>query len=297
MDPGGGQVDRHNPPNRRPGWFPALKTARTQPPPWVPPRTFCHHEFRSVAGPVGPVRGLPGLRRRRLHGRRIATRGDPPGGTGRHPPARLRYSSTPKKADTNGRWRIYHYVGELIMCDSRGTPASREDTWAKVAHWIEQPELIRNATHPAKVWTFYNSFFVAVTAASTIGQLPLFVVRWRHLHSPPLEIRGWCWIETSQHLPSQTKALHITDVAAVLLDLDHRVSGLCGVSPSSHRLPAEQNSGSVRAACILDRLEVRTIGLPQRPVSLFPFFSTNQRNDSPRAVLLPRPFFSPPPSS
>ena len=55
--------------------------------------------------------------------------------------------------------------------------ASREDTWAKVAHWIEQPELIRNATHPAKVWTFYNSFFVAVTAASTIGQLPLFVVR------------------------------------------------------------------------------------------------------------------------
>lgn len=47
--------------------------------------------------------------------------------------------------------------------------AGRAEMWAHIAGQINQPGLIHNGSIPSKKWTLYNSFFVAVTVASTIG--------------------------------------------------------------------------------------------------------------------------------
>jgi len=60
---------------------------------------------------------------------------------------------------------------ELISCDENQTVADfqrRETHWIEIANIINQPLLIKNGTTPKK-WTLYNSFFVAMTVASTIG--------------------------------------------------------------------------------------------------------------------------------
>lgn len=72
-------------------------------------------------------------------------------------------------------------LDELITC---GANQSTEDAKRREMHWIEiatiidQPLLIKNGT-AVKKWTLYNSFFVAMTVASTIG-MPHFTV-----DSPP----------------------------------------------------------------------------------------------------------------
>jgi len=65
---------------------------------------------------------------------------------------------------------------ELIVCGANQTVEDferRELHWIEIATFINQPLLIRNGT-AVKKWTFYNSFFVAMTAASTIGILHNF---------------------------------------------------------------------------------------------------------------------------
>ncbi|XP_059350433.1 uncharacterized protein LOC130685524 isoform X2 [Daphnia carinata] len=62
---------------------------------------------------------------------------------------------------------------KLIACDGNVINpvhlAGREEMWAHIAEQINQPGLIHNGSLPPKKWTLYNSFFVAVTVASTIG--------------------------------------------------------------------------------------------------------------------------------
>ncbi len=65
------------------------------------------------------------------------------------------------------------YADKLITCDKNTTSidlSKREDVWIKIAEQINQPALINNRSVPPKKWTLYNSFFVAVTVASTIGK-------------------------------------------------------------------------------------------------------------------------------
>lgn len=62
---------------------------------------------------------------------------------------------------------------KLIACEGNVINpvdlAGRAEMWAHIAEQINQPGLIHNGSIPSKKWTLYNSFFVAVTVASTIG--------------------------------------------------------------------------------------------------------------------------------
>lgn len=67
------------------------------------------------------------------------------------------------------------------MCETNGTNeidlVGREEVWIQIAEQINQPTLINNHSVPPKKWTLYNSFFVAVTVASTIGSVcSIFIV-------------------------------------------------------------------------------------------------------------------------
>lgn len=60
------------------------------------------------------------------------------------------------------------YLDELIASDAVNQ-TEREEIWIRIAEMINQPTLIRNGSLPNKKWSVYNSFFVAVTAVTTIG--------------------------------------------------------------------------------------------------------------------------------
>lgn len=47
----------------------------------------------------------------------------------------------------------------------------RENAWRRIAEELNLAHLIRNNNLPENRWTLYNSFFVAFTAASTIGKI------------------------------------------------------------------------------------------------------------------------------
>lgn len=63
---------------------------------------------------------------------------------------------------------------DLIGSTGNGTnddeTERREAAWIRIAEALNQPHLLRNNTLPEKKWTLFNSFFVAVTVASTIGK-------------------------------------------------------------------------------------------------------------------------------
>ena len=69
----------------------------------------------------------------------------------------------------------FWFTDKLIMCETNVTNAvdlvEREKLWIQIAEQINQPALINNHPEPPKKWNFYNSFFVAVTIATTIGRL------------------------------------------------------------------------------------------------------------------------------
>lgn len=65
------------------------------------------------------------------------------------------------------------FAEKLITCDDSKINNSlndREELWIQIADKISQPHLILNGSETPKKWTIYNSFFVAVTVASTIGK-------------------------------------------------------------------------------------------------------------------------------
>lgn len=69
---------------------------------------------------------------------------------------------------------ICFYADKLIACDKNTTSidlSKREEVWIQIAEQINQPALINHRSVPPKKWTLYNSFFVAVTVASTIGKI------------------------------------------------------------------------------------------------------------------------------
>lgn len=61
------------------------------------------------------------------------------------------------------------------MCETNVTNkvdlVEREKLWIQIAEQINQPALINNHPELPQKWNFYNSFFVAVTIATTIGRL------------------------------------------------------------------------------------------------------------------------------
>lgn len=60
-------------------------------------------------------------------------------------------------------------IDELITCRVNDTFERREQTWIQISQLINQPILVRNSSIPDNKWSIYNSFFVAVTAVTTIG--------------------------------------------------------------------------------------------------------------------------------
>ncbi len=79
------------------------------------------------------------------------------------------------------RRHSFRSTDKLIMCETNVTNeidlVGREEVWIQIAEQINQPTLINNRLVPPKKWTLYNSFFVAVTVASTIGTVcSIFIV-------------------------------------------------------------------------------------------------------------------------
>ena len=69
-------------------------------------------------------------------------------------------------------WLFALNLDKLITCNKNATHVDlkeREGLWIQIAEQINQPALTNSHSNPPKKWTLYNSFFVAVTVASTIG--------------------------------------------------------------------------------------------------------------------------------